>query len=485
MPRGDSMATVKHCRPHSAVCSVVATCCCMLVFAGVGCSGSSELDSQDAGRSLSYQAGLPNFDMEALATLTNHTPGLDLYLSLPHASLVYLREGAGFMARTRYDISVRNDDGGSLVRSAQHIDTLRVQTFASTQSFRPFIRKERLEIEPGTYVVEVTLTDEQSGKAVQRRQRVTVPVPMGEPAMSRMHIEVKRPDEGFEPHIALSVPTGFDSLRSTVDLYSIPAGTRVGLHLQKLASDTTVARPGFWMSHSRAALEYKGVDYDAAPLDTLQSTRRILEVAADAVTVEINLPPLELGMYRIVMEARAEDDAPPFAEQTREFAVREADFPRLTEVDDLISSLAYIASDREIEVIREGTTANERRRRFDAFWGNLFNDRRAAAAVVRHYYERVEQANLLFTSYKEGWKTDRGMVYVLFGSPEYVETRPDAETWYYDLSSQGGLSTFVFDRASFYFPNRSAFENWVLQRSNSYETLWRRAVRRWREGVVL
>jgi GWxTD domain-containing protein len=457
------------------------------VLAGVwlaGCSGPSELDSPDAGRSAAYQPGLPNFDMEVLATLRAGEPGLDLYLSLPHASLVYTRDGSGFKARARYDVVVRNDDGGGRVRSAQYADTLRLPTYASTQSFRPFIRQERLEVEPGTYVVEVTLTDEETSKTVEHVQRVTVPGSFGEPAMSRMHIEVKRPGEAFEPHVALSVPTGFDSLRSTIDLYQIRAGAILRLQLQQLESDTSVARSGFWLSYARSSLQFKGVDFDAAPMDTIQATSRTLELGANVVTVEINLPPLEPGMYRILMEARAEEGQPPFAEQSREFAVRQADFPRLTEVDDLISALAYIASEREYEFISEGETLLERRRRFDAFWGSLFNDRRVASGIVRLYYERVEQANLLFTTHKEGWKTDRGMVYVLFGPPHYVENRLDTETWHYDLSSRSGLSTFVFERASFYSARRPAFENWVLQRSNSYETVWRRAIRRWRQGTT-
>lgn len=433
---------------------------------------------------MAYQPGLPNFDMEVLATLRADEPGLDIYLSLPYASLVYTRDGSGFKARARYDVEVRNEDGGGRVRFAQYADTLRLPTYASTQSFRPFIREERLEVEPGTYIVEVTLTDEETGKIVEHRQRVTVPATSGEPAMSRMHIEVKRPGEAFEAHVALSVPTGFDSLRSTIELYQIPAGANLRLQLQQLESDTTVARPGFWLSYARSSLEFKGIDFDAAPMDTLQTTSRTLELGADVVTVEINLPPLEPGMYRILMEARTEEGGSPFAEQSREFAVREEDFPRLTKVDDLISALPYIASEREYEFINEGETRVERRRRFDAFWGSLFNDRRVASGIVRLYYERVEQANLLFTTHKEGWKTDRGMVYVLFGPPHYVENRLDTETWHYDLSSRSGLSTFVFERASFYAARRPAFENWVLQRSNSYETIWHRAIRRWRQGTA-
>lgn len=442
------------------------------------------MDSADAGRSAEYQPGLPNFDLEAIATLRDGESGLDLYLGLPQASLAYTREGFGFEAIARYDVAIVDDIGGHRIRSVNFLDTLRVASYAATQSFRPHIREERLDVQPGTYVVSVMLSDESTNKSVFRQQRITVPAPTGEPAMSRMHIEVRRPGEAFEPQVALSVPTGFDSLRSTIDLYQVPAGASVRLQLEQLESDTMVARPGFWLSYARSSLQFKGVDFNAPPMDAIQTSTRTLDQAADAVTVEINLPPLSPGMYRIQMEARTSTDQTPFAEQTREFAVREADYPRLAEVDDLIDALAYITSDRELEAIAEGESVTERRRHFDAFWGSLFNDRRVASGVVRLYFERVEQANMLFTTYKEGWKTDRGMVYVLFGPPAFVDTRFDSETWHYDLSARDGLSSFVFEKASFYASERTAFENWVLQRSNSYETVWRRAVRRWREGAA-
>ena len=154
-------------------------------------------------------------------------------------------------------------------------------------------------------------------------------------------------------------------------------------------------------------------------------------------------------------------------------------------MDDLIAPLAYIASARELEFLEAGASPAERRRRFDAFWGSLFNDRNTATDVLRRYYERVEEANLLFTTYKEGWKTDRGMAYVVLGPPEFVETTPLAETWHYAYGSGDARSSLVFERASYYEARaRPAFESWVLARTAAYEPAWRRAVRRWRGGLA-
>ncbi len=450
------------------------------------CGGPSALDSPDAGRTTAYEPGRPNFDLEAIATVRNGEPGLDLYLSVPHASLVFTRQGPGFRARYRYDVALLDERGRERLRSLAFVDTLRLATYAETQAFRPRVVTERLGLAPGTYVVEATLTDEETDKAVERRQRVEVPAPTGAPAMSRVLLSVKRPGEAFEPQVSLNAPAGFDSLRATVEVYDPPVDAVVRLQLDRLRSDTTVARPGFWLAYGRNQLEFRGVDYDGPPADTIQVTTRPLGEVGPAVAVEVNLPPLDPGVYRLRMAAWPAPGGEPFAEEARDYAVREPDFPRLTEITDLIDALAYLATEREIAFMRAGQTPAEQRRRFDAFWGSLFNDRRVAASVIRLYYERVEQANLLFSTHKEGWKTDRGMVYVLFGRPQYVETLPDTETWHYDYGGRDALSTFVFDRASFYGAGPApAFENWVLQRSSAYEPAWRRIVRRWREGAVL
>ena len=450
-----------------------------------GCSGPSPLDSPDAGRTAAYVPGQPNFDLEARATLEGGAPGLDLLLSVPRASLVYTRQPRGFRARYRFEVAVEAEGGAAPARHLTYEDSLRAPDFEATRSFRPVVRRERVPLAPGAYVVQATLVDEESKKEEERRLRVVVPAPSGEPAMSRIGLDIKRPGEAFEPQVALVVPAGFDSLRASVEVYRAPPTAALHLQLDRLRADTTVARPPYWLPYSPGALEYRGLDLDGPPADTVQVTTRDLEGAAEEAVVEVNFPPLEAGVYRLRMATRAALGDEPFAEEERLFAVREPDFPRLTDVDDLIAPLAYIASARELEFLEAGASPAERRRRFDAFWGSLFNDRNTATDVLRRYYERVEEANLLFTTYKEGWKTDRGMAYVVLGPPEFVEETPLEETWHYAYGSGEALSSLVFERASYLEARaRPAFESWVLARTAAYEPVWRRAVRRWRGGLV-
>ena len=61
--------------------------------------------------------------------------------------------------------------------------------------------------------------------------------------------------------------------------------------------------------------------------------------------------------------------------------------------------------------------------------------------IFEEYYRRVNYANEAFSHYVEGWRTDRGMVFIILGPPNNVDRHPmdfDAkpyEVWqYYDLS---------------------------------------------------
>jgi hypothetical protein len=74
------------------------------------------------------------------------------------------------------------------------------------------------------------------------------------------------------------------------------------------------------------------------------------------------------------------------------------------------------------------------------------------------YYARVEFANKHFSHFMDGWKSDMGMVFIIFGTPSNVERHPfdsDAkpyEIWtYYELNRQ------------FVFIDQSGFGDYHLQ----------------------
>ena len=94
----------------------------------------------------------------------------------------------------------------------------------------------------------------------------------------------------------------------------------------------------------------------------------------------------------------------------------------LADIDLAVKQLRYIAYQTDIDFIKAGETKGERQKRFEAFWNKQDpspgTDRNEA---FDDYYSRIDYANKAFKSFQEGWMTDKGMVYVVFGPPNTID----------------------------------------------------------------
>ena len=87
----------------------------------------------------------------------------------------------------------------------------------------------------------------------------------------------------------------------------------------------------------------------------------------------------------------------------------------------------------------------------------------------------MQLANEFFTTYKEGWKTDRGIIFTVFGMPTTVQKTATYEYWYYKRTSERDLVEFTFDKVDGLY---------LLRRSPSYTQPWSAEVFAWRSGRV-
>ena len=105
---------------------------------------------------------------------------------------------------------------------------------------------------------------------------------------------------------------------------------------------------------------------------------------------------------------------------------------------------------------------------------DITNDKDRAKNFMRSYFKRVEYANLFFTSFKEGWKTDRGMIFIVFGAPDEVQVTGQQEIWSYKNPRQ----SFYFNKAgSVYSP-----DHFVLTRDSKFTENWYLTIDLWRKS---
>ncbi len=152
-------------------------------------------------------------------------------------------------------------------------------------------------------------------------------------------------------------------------------------------------------------------------------------------------------------------------------------YPKFVSVDEVIGTLRYISSKEEYNKLASSKT---RKKALDNFLLDIAGSQDRARRIMQNYFERVTEANLLFTGFKEGWKTDAGMIYIIFGHPDVVERNDVGEVWtYLNMEDKSDLK-FEFMRVKNIFTPSYL----TLIRKDDYDRYWFRFVDLWRKGRI-
>jgi len=150
-------------------------------------------------------------------------------------------------------------------------------------------------------------------------------------------------------------------------------------------------------------------------------------------------------------------------------------YPEMKDARELIEPLIYLSTSAEF---RQLQGASNPKLALDNFWLEKAGNTARARELIRVYYNRVYYSNHYFTSMKPGWKTDRGMIFIIFGPPQTVTTVAGQEKWIYYRRNYSTSVTFTFNHVQ----SDYSLEEYELQRSENYDSFWRQAVDTWRRG---
>lgn len=164
------------------------------------------------------------------------------------------------------------------------------------------------------------------------------------------------------------------------------------------------------------------------------------------------------------------------------------DFPEMTTPESMIEPLAYLSNDAELNTIRSSTKPKVA---LDEFWLERGGNIEKARELIRIYYTRVRYANYYFNSFKEGWRTDRGMIYIIYGPPDKVYKTDEGERWGYRkavIKTNWGTRYHIQEEYAYFSfskkENKFSENEYILNRSENSVTYWDQAVRSWRGGTV-
>lgn len=149
-------------------------------------------------------------------------------------------------------------------------------------------------------------------------------------------------------------------------------------------------------------------------------------------------------------------------------------YPNCNDTAGFYEPLIFISSRDEYDNLKTGENTKAD---FEKFWLDKAGDKPAARKAINEYYKRVFEANSEFTSVQEGWRTDRGMIYIVFGKPGYVERQINKEVWIYRTAFNSTLS-YTFNKID----NPYSENDYRLERDIRYKPQWYNAVENWRRG---
>jgi len=152
-------------------------------------------------------------------------------------------------------------------------------------------------------------------------------------------------------------------------------------------------------------------------------------------------------------------------------------FPGENRTEQLVQPIQYLTNSNEYQRL---STEEVPKKMLDNFWLATTGSTDKARMLIRVFYTRMSYANRYFTDYKEGWKTDRGMIYLIYGLPTIINKGSDSETWEYTRKQQANPLTFVFEKK----PSPYSNDYYVLRRGDAQPTYWRQATESWRKGKV-
>lgn len=366
-----------------------------------------------------------NLFVEAFAFASDQ-PGkgrIDIYVQVPYPEINFVKVEEQYTGRFEITAAVLSQEKQQLWQKSQLVE-LHLKDFSQTISNSSFSLKQfSTNLAPGKYDLLLQVTDQESKKVETSKQSIIVKdfwndtLALSDVMMVRRVI-IDGNRKNIVPNLTGMIGKELNNFYFFFEIWNRAQLDSVQLICKFINSKREVV-----------AQRIK------SELLTGNRTQIIWQID----TLSINP-----DKYLLLIEAAGKfktDSSKSFhASVSRPCIVRIKNIPLIiTDIDKAIEQLQYIAQGDEISFIRKAATPDEKQKRFLEFWSN----RNLASKVLNNelmeeYYSRVEYANKNFaTSYMEGWRTDRGMVFIQYGSPQNIERHPfdsdnkPYEIWYY------------------------------------------------------
>jgi GWxTD domain-containing protein len=360
--------------------------------------------------------GTPFYCIDAACFREAGESVLEVYLEVCNESLQFVKTDDGYRASADVTAVLYDRSGKQLAG-----DTYRVKLSASQYHETTSVDSCRttalsFRAPPGSYRLAVTLADRDSRRK-SLVEALTEVIDFGEsPVLSDIAF-IRKCDgpcksrwPGYKANVRRSYGKVEEGIVFHYDIYN-------------LAGDDSVR------------MVYGIRDFDGEMIQS--DTALVASAAVEGHTARVPLDTLSNGQYLLDISV-VDDTGGRVVSRLRGFEINREEFYLGRDVGDAVELLTYIATTGFIDSFVEADV-EERKRMWEQFWRE--KDPTPATPRNEYYDEHVKRfkyANANFAAgLSEGWRTDRGRIYIVEGPPDEVETysmqidRNPTEVWFY------------------------------------------------------
>ena len=341
---------------------------------------------------------------------------LNLYTEISYDNLQFIKRNELYEAN--YEISVIiYDRDGDQVDGKVWQKQITVDSYDATNSQHDYsFDNSFFHLEPGDYEIVLGFTDANTKQTHTLKQKERL-----KDFSSR---SFSLSDVTMTENIEVD-SLGVKSIKPVIPGYIRTTGTNLFIYFE-IYTDTILDRD--------LEYTYKIINADKKVIEQSTIERR-LEMDRTLEYFRIDKNKLAHGVYTVIINAAYGSRKDKTEKQ---FTIRWAGMPAsIVDIKRATEQLKYIANKAEMEKIKKAPKS-EKLKEFESFWqgkdptpGTLRNE------LMDVYYSRIDYSNKTFGGFREGWKSDMGMIYIIFGPPNDIERHPfdrgdkPYEIWYY------------------------------------------------------
>jgi len=439
----------------------------------------------ERGSNYTFRVGYPEIRLSAVGIISDDDiPIISTSTELMFSSLIYKNSSNDRVAEILFELQIINKITGTLI---SFNDTYQIIDNAESRALNldSYQIQKTFTVEPGYYVITAKVTDNNSQKDISLTTETFIPDPTN-PEINLTNILLLSKDNesifpDYFPITTYDVPLKMDSLRFEFQATNNDSRDPITISakLIQYQSDTLAANPMSYNNYLSSSIGYRGIDY-RNKTEIATTTRRLTQPGS--VYIEFTYPILPRGNYRF--EVTTKDASNNEIYKARDFSIKSENYPLISDVREIAAPLIYLMSAKDHQTLMKIKNEAELKQAVDRFWLEAIGNPNIAREVIQKYYDRVEQANKLFSNYKEGWKTDMGMIYILYGQPWYVQESFKRMTWSYSYNANDFFTNFSFikpKKNSKFYP----FDNYLLNRTSDYFNVEYRQRELWLSGQIL